>query len=145
MLWLFPSVLWHCQLGVRMGIQPVKHGWWWRWALVSPDGVVPSRMVGVSASVNLPLHHEVQKFCSGTGSPGWSRKKGRKMAVVVWWWRLWQRASRASGTGFLDQMPFLSPNERRQSTEGNSKEPQKIIHWHRSFFIHFGARNGQRS
>jgi len=40
-------------------------------------------MVGVSASVNLPLHHEVQKFSSGTGSPGWSRKKGRK-TVVVW-------------------------------------------------------------
>ena len=40
-------------------------------------------MVGVSASVNLPLHHEVKKFSSGTGSPGWSRKKGRKM-VVVW-------------------------------------------------------------
>ena len=40
-------------------------------------------MVGVSASVNLPLHHKVQKFSSGTGSPGWSRKKGRKM-VVVW-------------------------------------------------------------
>jgi len=31
----------------------------------------------VSASVNLPLHHKVQKFSSGTGSPGWSRKKGR--------------------------------------------------------------------
>ena len=57
-------------------------GGWWRWALVSPDGVVPSRMVGVSASVNLPLHHKVQKFSSGTGSPGWSRKKGRKMVVV---------------------------------------------------------------
>jgi len=42
-------------------------------------------MVGVSASVNLPLHHKVQKFSSDTGSPGWSRKKGRKM-VVVWWW-----------------------------------------------------------
>ena len=28
---------------------------WWRWALVGPDGVVPSRMVSVSASVNLPL------------------------------------------------------------------------------------------
>jgi len=29
-------------------------------------------MVGVSASVNLPLHHKVQKFSSGTGtdSPG---------------------------------------------------------------------------
>jgi len=40
-------------------------------------------MVGVSASVSLPLHHKVQKFCSGTGSPGWSQKKGRKMVVVV--------------------------------------------------------------
>jgi len=59
-------------------------GGWWRWALVSPDGVAPSWMVIVSASVNLPLHHEVQKLSSGTGSPGWSRKKGRK-TVVVWW------------------------------------------------------------
>jgi len=56
---------------------------WRRWALVSPDGVAPSRMVGVFASVNLPLHHKVQKFSSGTGSPGWSRKKGCKMVVVV--------------------------------------------------------------
>jgi len=37
----------------------------------------------VSASVNLPLHHKVQKFFSGTGSPGWSQKKGRKTVVVV--------------------------------------------------------------
>ena len=59
-------------------------GGWWRLALVSTDGVMPSWMVTVSASVNLPLHHKVQKFFSGTGSPGWSRKKGRKM-VVVWW------------------------------------------------------------
>jgi len=49
-------------------------GWHW---LVWMD------LVGVSASVNLSLHHEVQKFSSGTGSPGWSRKKGRKMVVVV--------------------------------------------------------------
>jgi len=41
-------------------------------------------MVDVSASVNLPLHHKVQKFSSGTGSLGWFRKKGRK-TVVVWW------------------------------------------------------------
>ena len=36
-------------------------------------------------AVNLPLHREVQKFFSGTGSgsPGWSLKKGHKM-VVVW-------------------------------------------------------------
>ena len=37
-------------------------GGWWRWALVGLDGVAPSRMVGVSASVNLPLRHKVQKF-----------------------------------------------------------------------------------
>jgi len=60
-----------------------KYGGWWRRALVSPDGVAPSRMLDVSASVNLPLHHKVQKFSSGTGSPGWSRKKGRKMVVCV--------------------------------------------------------------
>jgi len=60
-----------------------KYGGWWRWALVSPHGVAPSRMVSVSASVNLPLRHKVQKFSFGTGSPGWSRKKGRKMVVVV--------------------------------------------------------------
>ena len=29
------------------------------------------------------LHHKVQKFSSGTGSLGWSRKNGRK-TVVVW-------------------------------------------------------------
>jgi len=40
-------------------------------------------MVGVSASVNLPLHHKDHKFSSGTGSPGWSWKKGRKTVVVV--------------------------------------------------------------
>jgi len=56
-------------------------GGWWRWAPVSPDGVTPNWMVGVSASVNIPLHHKVQKFPSGTGSPGWSQKKGRKKVV----------------------------------------------------------------
>jgi len=30
--------------------------------MVSPDGVVPSRMLSGSASVNLPLRHKVQKF-----------------------------------------------------------------------------------
>jgi len=49
----------------------------------SPDGVAPSRIVSVSASVNLPLHHKVQKFSSGTNSPGWSQKKGRK-TVAAW-------------------------------------------------------------
>jgi len=43
-----------------------------------PDGVAPSRMVDVSASVNLPLHHKIKKFSSGTGSPGWSWKRAIK-------------------------------------------------------------------
>jgi len=60
-----------------------KWGMWRRWALVSSDGMAPSRMVGVSASVNLPLHHKGQRFSSGTGSLGWSRKKGRKMIAVL--------------------------------------------------------------
>jgi len=60
-----------------------KMGGWWRWAMVSPDGVALSRIVSVSASVNLLLHHKVQKFSSGIGSPGWSRKSGRKMVVGV--------------------------------------------------------------
>ena len=50
--------------------------------MVGLDGVAPSRMVGLSASVNPPLHHKVQKPSSGTGSSGWSRKKGRKMVCV---------------------------------------------------------------
>jgi len=71
-------VLWHCWLGGRKGIRPVKNGGWWRWALVSPDGLAPSRMVSVSASVNLPLHHEVQTFSSGTCSPGGPGKRAVK-------------------------------------------------------------------
>ena len=58
----------------------------WRWALVGPDGVAPSRMVSMSASVNLSLHHKVQKLSFGTGSPGWSRKRAVKLlwyGVVV--------------------------------------------------------------
>ena len=50
--------------------------------MVSLDGVAPNRMVCVSASVNLSLHHKVQKF-SGAGSPGWSQKKGRTMVVII--------------------------------------------------------------
>jgi len=62
----------HCWLGSRKGIWPVKKlgGGWWRWVLVSLHGMALSRMVGVSASVNLPLHHKVEKLSSGIGSPG---------------------------------------------------------------------------
>ena len=78
-----PSVLWHCWLGGRKGIWPVKkYEGWRRWALVSPDGVAPSRMVSVPASVNLPLHHKVQKFSSGTSSHGVVTEKGLQNGCV---------------------------------------------------------------
>jgi len=39
-------------------------------SLISPDGMAPSQMVGVSACY-LPLLHKVHnKISSGTGSPG---------------------------------------------------------------------------
>jgi len=44
--------------------------------------VAPRRMVSVFASVNLPLHHKVQKFSSGTDSPGGVPEKGHKTVVV---------------------------------------------------------------
>jgi len=86
-LYQLPSVLCHFWLGSRKGIQSIKKygGGRWRWALLSPDGVAPSRMVSVSTSVNLPLHHKVQKFSSGTGSPGWSRKRAVNGCGVVWY------------------------------------------------------------
>jgi len=46
----------------------------------------PAGFVCVSHPVNLPLHHKVQKFSSGTGSPGWSQKKGHKTVVVWFYW-----------------------------------------------------------
>ena len=46
-------------VGWQEGHPACKKWGWWRWALVSADAVAPSRMVSVSASVNLPLHHKV--------------------------------------------------------------------------------------
>ena len=56
---------------------------WWRWALVSLDGVAPSRMVSVSASVNLPLHHKVQKVLFWHRLTRVVQENGRKTVVVV--------------------------------------------------------------
>jgi len=55
-----------------------------RWALVSPDGVAPSRMIYVSASVNLPLHHKVQKFSSGTAAPAHAGGPGKRAVKRLW-------------------------------------------------------------
>ena len=56
-------------------------GGWWRWALVSPDGVAPSRMVSLSASVIFPC--TIVKFSSGTGSPC---GPGKRAVKWLWWW-----------------------------------------------------------
>jgi len=79
---LLPSVLWHCWFGGRKGIRPVKNGGWWRWALVSPDGVVPSQMVGVSASVNLPSHHNSRSSLLAPAHLG----DPRRAVKWLWWW-----------------------------------------------------------
>jgi len=52
-------------------------GWWW-WALVSPNGVVLSRIVSVSASVNLPLHHKVPSSLLAQAHPGDPGKRAIK-------------------------------------------------------------------
>ena len=52
-------------------------------ALVSPDGVAPSQMVGVSASVNLPLHHKVQ---SSLLAPAHPDGPGKRAVKRLWWW-----------------------------------------------------------
>ena len=51
-------------------------GYWLVWMEWRPAGW------SVCASVNLPLHHTVQRFSSGTGSPGWSQKRAIKW---LWW------------------------------------------------------------
>jgi len=57
---------------------PLHFGRWWRWALVSPDGVAPSRMVSVSASVNLPLHHKSRSSLLAPAHPGGPGKRAVK-------------------------------------------------------------------
>jgi len=55
---------------------------WWRWALVNLDGVVPSWMVGVSVSVNLPCTIKSRSFLLAPAHPGGPGKKSRKMVCV---------------------------------------------------------------
>ena len=80
--------------------------------MVSPDGVAPSRMIGVSASVNLRLHYKVQKFSSGTGSPGWSRKRAVK--------RLW------CGVVGLQTSPILSTAHIAFKLQQRRPEPEQV-------------------
>ena len=91
--------------------------------VTSPDRVAPIRMVGVSASVNLPLHHKVQKFSSGTGSPGSSRKKGRKTVVVVVCFccvRLsLSMPSQETGLGNVSEIIYFVPSRMYKNSKGD--------------------------
>jgi len=63
---------------------PKNMGGWWRWALV----IVQMEWRPAGWSVCLPLlisrcTIKSRSSSSGTSSPGWSRKKGRKTVVVV--------------------------------------------------------------
>ena len=48
-------------------------------------------MVGVSASVNLPMHHKVQNFSSGIGS---QVVPENGCGVVLWWSAVAERGDR---------------------------------------------------
>ena len=60
-----------------------KYGGWWRLALVSLDGVAPSWMVDVSASVIFPCTIKSRNPFLAPAHPGGPGKKGRKTVVVV--------------------------------------------------------------
>ena len=72
--------------GLRLVAWDSKMGGWWRWALVSPDGVAPSRMVYVSASVNFPFTIKSTSSLLAPAHLGGPGRKGCKTVVVVWWW-----------------------------------------------------------
>jgi len=56
-----------------------------RWALVSPDGVVPSRLVSLSASVNLPSTIKSRSSLLAPAHPG---GLGKRTVKWLWWWYL---------------------------------------------------------
>ena len=60
-----------------------KMGGWWRWALLSPDGVAPSWMVGMSASVSLPLPIKSRSSLLAPAHPG---GPGKRAVKWLWWW-----------------------------------------------------------
>jgi len=55
---------------------------WWRWALVSPDGVAPSRMVSVSASVNSRCTIKCRSSLLEPSHPG---GPGKRAVKRLWW------------------------------------------------------------
>ena len=81
-----PSVLWHCWLGGRKGIRPVKN-----WAVGCWHGYLSRARCRLAygpadstATHCLLLQENPDWFyLSGTSSPRWSRTKGHQMGVCV--------------------------------------------------------------
>jgi len=74
----------------------------------------------VSASVNLPLHHKVQKFSSGTGSPGWSRKRAVK--------QLWFQPSQPLHTNNININAHIAFHNVHSSPRCNLTRWQSVEH-----------------
>jgi len=116
-------------------------GRWWRWALVSPDGVAPSRMVSVFASVNLPLHHKVQKFSSGTGSPGALGKRAVKQVCVCACYSsrepLEVSVTECLSAGCPWCHPAHSVYALNEIQRYKALAPTRSVAWPHPFFIHY--------
>ena len=70
-------------VGQQEGHQACKKGGWWRSALVSPDRVAPSRMVGVSASVIFPCTIKSRSSLLAPAHLGGRGKRARNGCSVV--------------------------------------------------------------
>jgi len=95
-----------------------------RWALVSPDGVAPSRMVGVSASVNLPLHHKSISSLLAPAHPGCPGKR-----AVKWLWLFEERTF--VGKWHISYRPDVLP----VTNSKHCRQRGKITSWSHPFFI----------
>jgi len=76
--------------GIRRLFRPVKNmGGWWRWALVSPDGVAPSRRSVCLPVLIFPCTIKSRSSLLAPAHPGRPRKRGVKRLCVCVWLLLW--------------------------------------------------------
>ena len=63
----------------------VDWGGWWRWALVSPDGVVPNWMAGWSVCLPLFIFPCTMKSRSSLLAPAHPGGPGKRAVKRLWW------------------------------------------------------------
>jgi len=75
-------------LGGRKGIWPVKNGGWWRWALVSLDGVAKNGRKTVVVVFSLPADIAplnigvATAYCRTQNRQAWSTLIGMAMSIT---------------------------------------------------------------